>query len=151
MTVTIHIADVITAISNLSITGVVICDLNEIPDGVDARQSYLIPSTSEPPYVNNASIERVTFGHSVAGQNMTYTLNYTLLYKPVGTGRGVKDVWPQSLALAVDVIEAIQNTTTLNGAVTWKAQLGSPVIVTDPSQTAWDGWTLSIEVLDFIQ
>ncbi len=151
MTVTIHTEDVITAISNLSITGVTVCDLNEIPDGADERRSYLIPSPGEPPFVSEFEIERVTFGHSLAGQNATYRLNYKLLYKPVGTGRGLKDVIPGLTTMAVNVVEAIQSAVTLNGAVTWKARLDNMVIITDPSGTPWDGWNISIEVLDFIQ
>ena len=43
-----------------------------------------------------------------AAKNATYRINYKLLYKPVGTGRGIKDVYPGLAALAVDVVEAIE-------------------------------------------
>lgn len=152
MTVTIHTEDVIAAIAGLSITGLTICELSEIPDAPDPRKCYLIPSPAEPAFLTNPVIDRRTFGSmGNAAQDMTYTLNYKLLYKPVGTGRGIREVIPGAFAMAITIVETIQQLTLLDGAVTWKATPGEAVLITDPSGNQWDGWTITVEVLDFIQ
>jgi hypothetical protein len=151
MTVTLHITDIITAISGISVSGLVVADLDEIPASADVRTSLLVPSPGEPSFVSNFALERVTTGMSLAGMDATYTLNYKFLYLPVGATRGLYDLYPGMVAMAADIIEAIANLTTLNGAVTWKPLLGEFVVITDPTGTDWDGCLITIEVLDFIQ
>ncbi len=151
MTVTLHVRDVLTDLATIAVTGLTVCDIDEIPDAADERRSYFIPSPSAPSFVTDFSITHVTYGQSTAAQDARYTLNYKLLYKPVGEGRGIKDVTPGLMNMAADIVEAIQNKVTVNGAVTWKARLGEAVLVTDPIGTTWDGWAISVEVLDFIQ
>ena len=149
MTVTLHLESAITAVSGLSVTGLTICDLDDIPNAADVRLSYLMPDQG---LVTDFALERVTMGSMhLVGMDATYTLNYRLLYKPVGSERGLANIAPGLAALAVDVIEAILNASALTGLVKWTPSLADFGIYSDPSENGWYGCRVLIECLDFVQ
>ena len=151
MTITLHLTDVITAIAGISVTGLTVCDLDEIPESADGNLSLMFPSPGEPSFMTNFAIERVTFGMSLAGMDASYTLNYKFLYQVAGAGRGLFEFYPGMVEMAANIIEALSGTVTLNGAVTWTPRIGDFVLITDPSGVTWDGCLISIDILDFIQ
>jgi hypothetical protein len=151
MAITLHIESVITAIAALSVSGVTVCDLGDIPESPAPRTTYLIPSPSEPSFVAEFEITRQSFGMSTAATDATYTLNYKYLYAPAGSERGLSKIYPGMVGKAVDIIEAILSLTGLNGSVTWKPKLGEFFIISDPAGISWHGCLITIEIQEFMQ
>lgn len=101
-----------TTIAALSITGLTIKDIDEVPTKGD-RVPILIPLDN---FVSNLSVSEVVLGvPSTRPMTVTYTLNYRLLHTPVGAGRsnileayeGLSDM----VALILDEILAMDTTT----------------------------------------
>lgn len=151
MTATLHITDVITAIHGLVIPDLTICDLNDIPNEVDQRARYLIPSPVEPSPITDFTYERVSFGMDTALGDATYTLNYKLFYAPAGIERGLFDIYPGLLALAMDVVEKILQQSAINGAADWTPRLAEVGTYPDAVGKPWWGALIAVDVRDFAQ
>lgn len=151
MTATLHITNVITAIDGLTISGLTICDLNEIPETVDERAAFLIPSPVEPSPITNFTYERVSFGMDTALGDATYTLNYKLFYAKAGMERGLFAVYPGLVALAMDVVEKILEQSALSGAADWTPRIAEIGLYADAAGSLWWGALISVDVRDFAQ
>lgn len=103
----IAIATVANSIESLSVTGLTIYDVDNIPTAVDTREkAALVPL---PDYITNISFERDSFnvisaGVNVAKWTLTYTLHYRLFYKLAGSGRAVQVEYYDGV---IDMIAAI--------------------------------------------
>lgn len=152
MAATLHIADCITAIDGIAITDVIVCDLDEIPDEVDTRTAYLIPSPMEPGLISDFQLQRMTLGslNNVA-MNATYTLNYLLYYRPVGLGRGLRDIYPGFVETIEDTLEAILATADLNGIECFTPRIGQIAQLNDGIGKPWYACMIHIDVTDFVQ
>jgi hypothetical protein len=84
MAATLRIKTVADSISKLDVDGLVIRDIDNIKVKPEQRLSVLIP---EAEYITDLVTERCSFGGASAMWDVYYTLNYRLLYKPLGTGR----------------------------------------------------------------
>jgi len=145
----LQIAAVANSIAALSVSGVSLKDVDEIPAGVDKRSPTILPL---PDYVTNFAVERVSFGSSTALQNISYTLNYRFCYKPVGQGRQKTieyyDEMIDKVALFFDAVMAIE---TLTGAVDiTPAGVTNMGIVNDPSENEFIGCDLAVRILEFV-
>lgn len=151
MAPTLHFTDVVTALSSLVVANLTVCDLDDIPNAVDTRGSYLVPSPIDPPPVSGFRLERVSFGMDTAKMDAFYTVNYKLMYMPVGAGRGLMDVYPGMMAMAAAVMEAVLALSALNGAADWTPRIDQIAPVTDPAGNQWHAVMLSIDIRDFVQ
>ncbi len=151
MTITLHLETVITAIATLSVSGVTVCDLGDIPESPAPRTTYLIPSPSEPSFVTDFVVTRQSFGMSTAATDANYTLNYKYLYARVGSERGLSKIYPGMVGKAVDIIEAILSLTGISGSVTWKPALGDFFVIDDPAGNSWHGCMIAIDIHEFVQ
>ena len=82
---------IMDSIASLSIEGVNIRDIDELSEGVTARECpVLYPEPTN--FVSDFELVRDSTGPgSTALQHATYDLTYTFLYAPVGAGRGLFD------------------------------------------------------------
>ncbi len=151
MTVNIQLATVAASIAALNVSGVTICDIDEIPLEGSARGPLIIPIPER--YVTNLSGEDVSFGAGAALKDLRYTLNYRLLYAPIGSAqRAVIGGYAEMIAVAVNFMEAIMAISTLAGAV--EIQLENvpafgPVL--DPVGTYYHGCDFALRIHEFIQ
>ena len=145
----LQIAAVANSIAALSVTGVSLKDVDEIPSSIDKRAPTILPL---PDYVTNFAFERDSFGGGGALMTVSYTLNYRLCYKPVGQGRQKTieyyDVMVDKVALFFDAVMAID---TLTGAVDIAPDgITNMGIVNDPSDNEFIGCDLAVRIVEFV-
>ncbi len=140
----LQIAAVANSIAGLSVSGVTLFDVDEIPAIGDARQPYIIPA---PDWLTDFSMERMNFGGQL--RDVSYVLTYRLLYAPVGSGRGfvgVVDVMIDKAALFLDAIMAVVTLTGLEDIV--PVSVTNFGVVSDPSDNLFWGCDIAVEVLE---
>ena len=146
----LQIRSICTAIHNLDVSGVVICDLNSIPESVDPRQPTLFPEPSE--FVSDLVVTNDSFGSGLTGKKTAaYILTYTFCYAPVGEERGLFAAYPEMIDAAYRIIDAIIAADPLNGSVT--SEINGAMnfgLVNDPAGQAFHGCQIQIRVTEFV-
>lgn len=147
---TMAIATITQAIANLVVSNVTILDIDQIPDAVDARASYLIPKPDG--FISGFKCTRQNMGQDTdAKWNVEYDLNYCLCVYPVGTERGLFVTFPIVVERAFAVAEKALTDTTITGAVQFElGSIGAIGTVTDPRGTQFIGCILTFHVLEFV-
>lgn len=144
---TVSFITVFNTFSNLSVSGLTIFDIDEIPVAVDNRKPALIP---HPDMVEGVTITRDSFGAASAKMTMSYVLKMRLCYAKAGAGRGLQYLSGvvQMIGLIIDATVAIG---TFTGATTfdWN-NLDYLGVVDDPSGNAFYGADISFAVTEFI-
>lgn len=137
------------SIAGLSVSGLVIKDINEIPAAVDPRQPTLLPL---PDYLTGFSVVRDSFGDGAAKMTVTYNVNYRLCYAPLGDGRTATLEQQSGLVAMVGLIlDAVLAVTTLNGLIDiLPAQVVGMGAVNDPSDRPFWGCDISFQVMEFV-
>lgn len=145
-----EIATIIDSISALSVDGLKICDLNEIPEVVDARQPVIYPKPDG--FITSLVLELDSFGGgSTAKMHITYNITYRLCYAPVASGRGLFEVYPQMVAAAYRFLDAVIAIDTLTGVEDIRpADALNFGPVADPSGNYFHGCDIVLAVMEFI-
>ncbi len=151
MTITVSFSTVADSISNLSISGVTIKDINQIPDSASMLCPLLIPQPNG--FVSEITPTFETFGSNGTPKiNMMYTLNYVFLHSEVGSGISAFDGYSDLMAKLELIFEAILSNDVVTGAVDFKLQSVSNVgVITDPAGLDYWGVLLSFRVLEYSQ
>ena len=107
MALELSINTVTNSIAALSITGVTIRDVDEMPESVNARECpILYPEPDR--FVRNMTVEPAAFGSGTGILvDAEYDLVYTFLYKKVGAGRGLYSLYPSMLTLTQLIVNKI--------------------------------------------
>lgn len=145
-----NVTTVATWIAGLSVDGLAIRDLSNIPEEVFPHQCPLL--TPEPAqFVSNVVHTRISFRVGVArSYSLTYTLCYKLFYAPVAEGislfsnyRGMVDKWSAVLT------EIIENETP-SGAYDIRPT-GNPVFgpIADQTGNVYHGCQFDLLVTEF--
>ena len=145
---TLHVTDVATAIAALTIPGIRLHDLPDMPQAVDTRQCPLLgPSSHEPEFLTDWVSARISFQGNV--QN-AYTLNYTLFQSPAGKDRGLFVEYPAMVENAQKVISALQAVAKVDGCKSITLA-GMPAFgrVFDASGNQFHGAKIAIRVIEF--
>lgn len=143
-------ATVTNSIEALTVTGLTIYDVDNIPSAVDVRQTAaLLPL---PNFVTGMSVERDSFGADQAKMTVVYTLNYRLCYAPAGAGRNnVIEFYDGMVDMVAAIWDEVLAISTFAGAVnifpTGVANMG---VVLDPAGVGYFGCDLSFEVTEFV-
>jgi len=149
----IKIATVANAIEAISIAGVTVKDLDNIPVTATVRDCFLIPKPDG--FVTNLQITRQSQGTTAQGRkaDVTYTLTYLLIVGVVGAGRAdVLDYYADVIGKAVLVMNAVEDLVTLAGAVDIiPAGVSSFITVTSGANTSHPGLELSFDVVEFYE
>lgn len=144
----LRIATVAASIAALTVPGITILDLDEMPASLVGRPLPLLgPSAVNPTFLTDWETRRLTLQGNA--QN-SYTLNYTLYQVPVGSDRGLFAQYPVMVANAAKVVEAIQALPRVDGckhiALAGMPQFG-PVF--DASGQQFHGATFALRVTEF--
>lgn len=145
-----EIATIIDSISALSVEGLKICDVNEIPEAADMRQPMIYPKPDG--FVTQFVLTRDSFGGgSVAKMHVTYNLTYRLCYAPVSSGRGLFETYPAMVACAYRFLDAVIAIDTLTGLEDiYPGDVLNFGPVSDPAGNYFHGCDIVLAVEEFI-
>lgn len=143
------IVTVANSIAALSVTGLVIKDVDEIPPRVEQVQPTLIPL---PDYVTDFEIERMSYGGgSTALTDATYTLGYRLCYAPSGAGEAETiEYYDNMVAMVAAFLDAVITIETFSGGVEIEPiSITNMGVVNDPAEHAFIGCDIHLRVKEF--
>lgn len=144
------ITTVTDSISKLSVTGLTIKDIDEIPYTVADRDCPIM--YPEPlNFITDIDPQPVSFGTGGSGyHDVTYRIHYTFLYRAVGADRGSLTNYSGFVQLYEDVIDKMLDSNQLTGAVDVRP-VGNLAfgVVMDPAGNKFIGAELQFAVLDF--
>ena len=147
----IALATVTNSIAALTVTGLTIKDIDEIPTETGVRSPMLIPGY---PLVTDMELVRDSYGGgSMAKMTISYTLNYLLCYTPIGAGRAnVLEYYDNMVSLTTALLDAVIAIDTFSGGIDIQplpiTSIG--ITVTDPSGTEYLGANVAFRVMEFI-
>lgn len=144
-----RVKEVATAIAALTIPGITILDLDEMPQAVSERPLPLLgPSSNDPSFLTDWASRRVSLQGNQVNE---YTLNYTLFHAPVGADRGLFKQYPAMVENARRVVEALQAEPPRVDGCKSIALAGMPAFgaVFDASGQQFHGATFAIRIVEF--
>ena len=112
------ISTITDAIKNLSVSGLTIKDMDEVPQALTNRDCpVLVPDMDK--FVSGFAVTNDTFGSaSTQKRTVKYTLTYVLIYAQVGTGRvTVIENYSGMVEKAFLFIDTVLATDSISGAV----------------------------------
>lgn len=151
MTITSTISTVADSIAGLTISGVTIKDIDQIPDSARLLCPLLIPQPDN--FVTDISVSFETFGSNGGAKiNTNYTLNYVFLFCEVGSGLGAFAAFSGLMTKLSAILVAIDSNDAITGAVDMKLNsIGNIGVITDPAGVEYWGLQFSIRLLEFTQ
>ena len=141
---------VANSIAAISVTGLTIKDIDEIPENITQRDCpILIPA---PQFVTNFRHARNSFGTgSTAKQSAQYTLNYRLFYQELGASRGLRDAYSGMVEMVGLIWDALISNSELTGAVD---VIPRPIsgfgVVASPNDKGFYGCDFSVDIMEFV-
>ena len=143
------ITTVSTAIAGLTVAGVTICDLDNVPPTALRLTPVLFPSPENPLSDIIATRESYGGGSSMLA-NVEYDLNYIFLYCEIGSGRTGLD-WLEDRMLKVQAIyDEILEIDVIGGAVdVWPTGNVQFVTLADPAGNNYLGCAMTFHVIEF--
>lgn len=147
---TLSVVTVADSISKLTVTGVTIKDLNEIPEsasGMDCPMVYPNPDG----FMSNFDVERMAMASGTSNVwNVSYTLTYRFLHSEVGLGLGLFDVYDDMVDKVMDFVDKMLVSDAVTGAVDLEVQdISTFGPVSDPSGTMFHGCDIMLRILEF--
>ena len=139
------------SISSLSIEGVNIRDIDELSEGVTARECpVLYPEPVN--FISNFELVRDSTGPgSTALQHATYDLTYTFLYAPIGSNRGLSALYGKIIEKIGLIQDAIITNDTITGLEDFRPQDITYIgLIADPSDHVFHGCQLVFSVMEFV-
>jgi hypothetical protein len=147
LSATIDFTTVTNSIAALSITGVTVKDIDEIPDAVGLDDHLLCPMPAD--FVTNIMLVR----DELTGQRVR--LSYTLTYRYYHCKLQVNNLlanYSSMVNYAAAILLAFSNDVTLTGAVdNMEPTIGQMGPVTDPSGNAYHGFDITLNIMQFLE
>ena len=151
MTITIGFVTVADSISKMTVTGVTMKDINEIPDAGQMLCPVMFPQPNG--FVTGLSVERMSFGGAgTAKMDMNYILNYVYLHAETGTGISSFDAYSGIITNLAVIIKAILTNDNITGCVDMEINtIGEIGTIVDPAGNSFWGVLVSFKILEQIQ
>lgn len=138
------------ALSNVSMSGIVVKDLDAVKAAIDSRQCPVFQLYPQEGFALGEVIPD-SFGSTAAKKHLTYTFTYGLFYEPISTGRDLNDIFPGMVAAASTVITAITNNDALTGSIDIRVSGGGLAgTLLDAADNAYHGVKIVMTVLEYI-
>lgn len=138
-------------IAAISVTGVVMCDIDDIPTTADLERSpHFYPEPNG--FVQTLSVERDSFGSpTTARKTVRYTLLYSFAYAPAGAGRNLAEQYAGAADKAYEVLDALIANDNLTGAIDMvPAVSGGFGALQSPDGSMFIGCHISIDIVEFV-
>ncbi len=151
MAITSTISTVADSIAGLTISGITIKDIDQIPDTARMLTPLLIPQPNN--FITDLSVSFETFGSNGGAKiNTTYTLNYVFLFCEAGSGIKAFEAFGGLVSKLQDILVAINSNDAISGAVDIKiGTIGNIGVITDPAGVEFWGLEFSLRVLEYTQ
>lgn len=151
MAIDLKLMTVTNSIAGLSISNVVVLDVDQIPpEAKNVRSPTLFPDPDG--FVTDFSVTRDAWGTGSSSLlTVGYTLNYIFAFAPSGSGRGALDQYNGMISAWVDVMNVILGSDVITGCVQIEP-VGVPIFGTlqDPSGEPFLGCKLAFAVIEII-
>jgi hypothetical protein len=147
---TIALATVTNSIAALTVTGLTIKDIDEVPPDCTLITPVMFPEPLN--FITNFTSTRDTFGSSTAAnKTVEYDMNYTFLYVPVSSGRTGLDVYDEMMAMTSLILDDILQNDDITGVTDISPQ---GVIdfgpVPDPAGNYYIGCRLVFHIIEYV-
>jgi hypothetical protein len=145
------ISTITNSIAALSVSGLTIKDMDEIPSGITARDCpMLVPDMDS--FVSGLEIISDTFGAaSVHKWTAKYHLNYLLLYAQAGTGRvNIVEHYSGMVQKAFAFIDAVVAADPVTGSVDSLAGTIGSFAIVEYGGVSFHSCAVSIAIQEFI-
>lgn len=151
MTVSINFETVTNSIAALSISGVTIKDIDEIPEDAAMLTPILFPQPSG--FITDIAPSFETLGsNGAAKMNLEYTLNYVYLHAPVGNGINAFAPYAGMITKLAAIFVAIMSNDAITGLVDLKLNaLPNLGVVASPNEVDYWGALISLRVTEYVQ
>lgn len=151
MTLSIHPTTVSASIAGLSISGVTIKDIDEIPETANMLCPLLVPQPNN--FIANIKINNKSYGsNGTQKADFEYDLNYAFLYCEAGAGINTYAPYAGLLAKLEDVLETVINNDVISGLVDMTLTGISNVgIIPDPADNEYWGVLVTLHCLEYAQ
>jgi hypothetical protein len=152
MTISVSLATVADSISKLSISGVNVKDINEIPEDASKVTPVLYPKPNG--FVSAIKFSRATMGGGgTAKMDLEYTLTYRYLHAPVGGSLGLFSTYQGLITNLCAIVVSIMGNDNITGVVDMQLESVSDIgPLSDPAgSTMYHGVDISLRVLEFTQ
>jgi hypothetical protein len=149
MAIALATITIFDSISKLNVPGVAIKDLNEIPTAVDLRRPTLFP-VPENAFSDFAVTRQSQGGAGTALMEARYNINYRFCCFPVGSGRGLFDIYDGFMERVVAILNAVLAADMVTGLIDIEEWYWSFGIVVDPAGVEFYGCDLSMRVMEFV-
>jgi hypothetical protein len=145
---TLVITTITNSIAALSITGLTIKDIDEIPQGVLDRDCPILTPNPDN-FVTKFKVEPDTLDKSK--WTVSYELNYLLLYAVVGSGRTTSmEKFSGMVSKAFSFIDAVAAAMALTGAVDWSPGVIDGFDIVTIGQNNFHSCHVNILIWEFI-
>ena len=147
---TLSINTITNSIAALSVTGVTIKDLDEIPDSVDTNDCPMVFPNPDG-FVSSFELERAAMSSGTSNVwDVRYTLTYRFCYSEIGMGLGLFDQYDDMVDKVQDFVDKMLVSDTLTGAVDIEVEdITTFGPVSDPAGKMFHGCDISLRILEF--
>jgi hypothetical protein len=151
MTLQTRVATIADSISHLTITGITIKDVDEIPDSAEMLCPILFPNPDA--FITEPVIEPVSFGSGGTKKvNLSYNLNYVYLHSLVGGTIGGMEAFSGLVTAIASIIAAIATNDEVTGAVDLTLKNIPDIgVVRDMANNEYNGALISIHILEYME
>lgn len=144
-------ATITDSIAGITVEGVTIKDIDEIPESVAVRDCPIMYPEPDG-FISGFKYTRDSTGSgSTALATVNYNMTYAFLYTSVGSGRGLFDVYDDMLTKVGLIIDAIIISDGITGVVDLTigdvSQFGA---VPDPAGNMFIGTRLVFNIMEFV-
>ena len=151
MTVNVQFATVADSIASISISGVTVKDIDNVPENAMDYCPVLYPIPNG--FITDLQPEILSLGGDTGRKlNLSYTLNYRYLHAPIGSGSVLAN-YAGIITNLMLILEAIMSTSSPSGAVDMEIQGVSDLgPVSDPAEAAvYHGVDIAVRILEYVQ
>jgi len=151
MTLNSAIATVADSISKLTISGVTLRDIDNIPDSASMLTPLFMPQPNE--FVTNLSYTRQSFGAMGTEKlDCNYTLNYIYIHCEAGSGINGFAPYAGIISKLELILETIMANDTVTGLVDLQVSaIGNIGVIQDPAGNEFWGVLFALDVLEHTQ
>jgi hypothetical protein len=150
VTITSAFTTITSSIAALSISGVTIKDVDEIPQSARLLCPVLLPQPND--FVTDFAPTFQTFGSNGTPKiDLEYTLHYVYLHCEAGAGLSQLEIYSGLMTKLSAILVALLSNDAVTGLVDMKPEIGNIGVIEDPTGTQYWGILISLRILEFAQ